>query len=357
MIKKCLLAATVALTAAPAFAQAVPIEVELEGLIQNWDNPSRTLTVMGTQVYVPPTTTMATPAATREESGVGLNPWWKGLNLPGRNRPGMMGGTAIVVGTWDAQAGRIVAQDIAAEPGENVILGAVTGSWCSTANCDGPVDFIRGNSAVGGGLGPAMLPIRDPRMPAGPVRDEAGFSLNLAGINMVGRPFAAEGYYGDIPVTVQTGTTGQTVQERAFHYFILDMATVTPELYLNKNVREVSALRTRCNVGDRFEARGHVHTTMNAAGQDNDAINANSGVISVQYRNANGQLVRVNGGAATPIAGAGAVGRFRVRFDTNFCPETYTIRWLPNANSPDSAAYASLTDIGIDRLREDDPED
>lgn len=349
MFKKCLLAASVALTAAPAFAQAVPTDVELEGLIQNWDNPSRTLTVMGMQVYVPPTTTMATPAATREESGVGLNPWWKGLNLPGRNRPGMMGGTAIVIGQWDAQAGRIVAEDIAAEPGENVILGTLTSSWCSATNCDGAVDYVRAHTAPGGGPGTAMIPIRDPRMPAGPVRDEAGFPLNLTGLNLAGQFFAAEGYYGDIPVTVQTGTTGQTVQERAFHYFIFDLATVTPQLYLNKSTREVSVLRTRCTLGDRFESIGYVHTTMNDGGVDNDPINPTSGVISIQYTNANGQLVRVNGGAPTALQGP--VGQFRVRFDTNFCPETYTVRWLPNANSVDSAAYASLTGIGMDRVR------
>ena len=50
-------------------------------------------------------------------------------------------------------------------------------------------------------------------------------------------------------------------------------------------------------------------------------------------------------------------GQFRIRFDTPFCPESYTLRWLPTANSADSAAYASLQNIGIDRLREDDPED
>jgi hypothetical protein len=57
------------------------------------------------------------------------------------------------------------------------------------------------------------------------------------------------------------------------------------------------------------------------------------------------------------MPGFGAIGQFRVRFDTPFCPETYSIRWLPTANSSNTLAYASLENIGIDRLREDDPED
>ncbi len=356
MIKYALMAAAAACVTAPAFAQAAPVEVELEGIFDNYTNATRTLTVMGMQVEVNEATFIHSPTTDRREQNMSYQMWFRGDTLAGRTRVGMLGGTAIVIGVWDPATNKIIANDVFTEPSENVALGVVTSSWCTSANCNAPGNYLRGNSTPDGAPGPAMIPITDRRMAAGDVLDEAGFRLNLAGVNMNGRAYAAEGYYGNKALPV-LNSTGNWVNEQAFHYFLFGMANVTPELYLNKNQREVSILRTRCNVGDRFESSGHIHTTMNASGVDNDTLNANSGVISVQYTNAAGQLVRVNGGAATAIAGAGAVGRFRVRFDTNFCPETYTVRWLPNANSPDSAAYASLTDIGIDRLREDEEDD
>lgn len=351
MFKYSLLALGVLMSGAPALAQAAPLDVELEGTIDSYVGATRTLSVMGMDVYVAPSATIHSPVTTQPDSGVSVTKWFRGETLPGRKRVGMIGGTAIVIGEWDPAAGRIVASDVFTEPSENVTLGVVTDSWCSNANCDGSVDFIRANSRVGGGPGPAMLPIRDPRLAANPVRDETGFALDLTGVNLNGLGFAAEGYYGDTPVTVQTGSTGSTVAEKAFHYFIFDLVNPAPQLFRNKNSREISALRTRCDVGDRFEARGHVHTTVNADGIDNDTINSTSGVIAVQFVNATTGQQIVQTGTATAVPGAAAVAQFRIRFDTPFCPETYTIRWLPNANASNNQAYATLSGIGLDRVR------
>lgn len=353
MLRNTLLAAAAALLAAPALAQ--PLEVELEGTITDYNATTSVLTLMGTQVYVPPTAVVFSPTTERTEINHTLNGWFRGFSFPGRTRAGMLGGTGIVIGTWDEATNRIIADEVFTEPAENVVLGSVTANWCTTPNCDGAGDYLRGNSSPTGGAGPAFLPLRDRRITAGPVRDETLFPLNLTGANLRGFGFGAEGYFGTSPVTVPT-TTGGTASEMAFHYFIWDLVVPAPQLYLNKDRRELSVLRTRCNVGDRFEVRGYNHTTVNAAGVDNDTLNANSGVISVQFTNAAGQLVRQNG-TATPIAGVGAVGQFRIRFDTNFCPETYTLRWLPAANSPNSQAYANLFSIPIDRLREDVEDD
>ena len=356
MLRSSILAAATILLAAPAFGQAAPLDIELEGVIETYDHATRTMVVMGNQVYIPDTAELHSPTTSRSDTSLTLNTWIRGLVFPGWRRTGFFDGTAIVIGTWDPVAGRIVASDITMEPSENVNLGVVTASFCTTPNCDGPGNYIRGNSRVGGSPGAAFLPLRDIRLFAGPVRDETLFPLNLTGVNLNGMAFAAEGYYGMLPVTVPN-STGGTVSEKAFHYFIWDLVNPMPHLFLNKDSREISVLRTRCNVGDRWEIRGYVHTTVNAAGVDNDSINSNSGVLSVQYRNPAGQLVRINGGAATTIPGSEAIGQFRIRLDTPFCPESYDIRWLPTAASPNTAAYASLTNVGIDRLREANPAD
>lgn len=353
MLRTTLLATAATLLCAPALAQ--PIGVELEGTINDFVNATSTLTVMGTQVYVPPTATLHSPTTERTDINHSLNGWFRGFALPGRTRPGMLGGTAIVLGYWDEAANRIVADDVFTEPAENVLIGAITSNWCTTPNCDGPGDYIRGNSAPGGGPGPAMTPITDRRMTAGPLTDEAGFAINVSGLNLRGRGFASHGYFGTAPVTVPT-TTGGTASENAFHYFELGLIEPAPELYVNKDQREISVIRTRCTVGDRFEVTGHVHTRVNAAGVRNDTLAPNSGVVVVQFVNGAGQQVR-QGAAAAPIVANSPIGKFRVRFDTNFCPETYTLRWLPATNSAVAQAYANLFSVPIDILRADANDD
>lgn len=351
MLKHILLAATAAILSAPAFAQAPA--VELEGVIQSWDNPTRTLEVMGMQVFVPDTAVIHSPAATRAATGLNLNQWFRGAAFPGRTPAGFMQGTAIVTGTWDAVAGRIVAEDIAVEPAENVALGVITASFCTTTNCDGPGDYIRGSSKVGGGAGPAMLPIADQRMAAGPVGDEGGFALSLAGVNLNGFEYVAEGYFGDIAVPTNSSTGA--LSERAFHYFNFDLAAPAPQLLVNKTIREVSVARADCRVGKDFEVRGFNHSRVSTTGAYADTVRPNAGVIQVQYT-LNGVAVRQSAASvaiaappAAPAAATSPIGRYRVRFDiAGACPENIVVRWLPAATSANTLAYASAPSFPVE---------
>lgn len=352
--------ATIAATcfAAPAFAQAAPVEIELEGEILSYNNVTRTLDIMGMKVEIPTTTRLSSPTNPRPVPGLTIHQWFNGVPFPGRALNGMIGGTGIVLGIWDAARNVLVASEVAAEPSENVIIGVVTGNWCSTANCDGATDYIRGNTNTAGAPGPAYLPIRDIRMPAGPVKDETGFALNLSGANLRGLAYASEGYYGDIPVTVQTGTSGQTVQERSFHYFIFDLIEPSPQFFLNKTAREISVLRTDCRTGERFEMTGHIHSRVNPNGTVNDTVRPNNGVVEVVYTQPNGTVVRRNT-TATVLAANSPIGRFRARFDApgGFCPTAVTVRWVPTANQVNpTTIYASMGNVPVE-VRTDDPAD
>lgn len=346
MFKYAILAASAALFAAPAFAQVVPADVELEGQVLSWNNTTRILNVMGMQVYVPTTATTQSPAATRVGSGLNWNQWFRGAIFPGRTQVGFMGGTAIVIGTFDAATNRIIADDVTIEPSENVSLGVITSSLCTTTRCDGPSDYLRGNTAPGGGPGPAMLRITDVRMPAGEIADEGGFALNLAGVDLAGVGYGAEGYYGN--VAVATNSAAGPVSERAFHYFKFDLLTPQPQLLQNKTIREVSIERAQCRVANDFEVRGSVHSRVNPNGTVNDTVRPNNGVVQVQYT-LNGVLNRANSAVAVPIGVNSPIGGYRVRFNlAGACPENIVVRWLPAANSVNTLAYASTPNFPVD---------
>lgn len=347
MIKHLLLAATAMVcTAAPALAQAVPADIELEGIVLSWDGNTRILDVMGNQVFVPATATTSSPAATRGETGLSFTQWFRGLQFPGRGQVGFMGGTAIVTGTYDFTTNRIVADDVVIEPGENVSLGVITSSFCTTVRCDGPGDYLRGNTSVTGDPGPAMLRLTDPRMPAGEIGDEGGFALSLAGVNLNGFGYVAEGYYGSnaVPTNSSTGP----VSQRAFHYFKLDLLTPHPELLQNKTIREAAIERAQCRVAKDFEVRGSIHSRVNPDGTINDTITPANGVVQVQYT-LNGVLNRANSAVATPIAAGSPIGGYRVRFNVaGACPSNVTVRWLPLVGSNNANAYASAVNFPVD---------
>lgn len=355
MFKYAVVASTALLFAAPAFAQAVPVVVELEGQLEAYDHPTRTMTVMGMQVEVLNTTAMHSPTATRQDTGLNNNQWFKGAKFAGRREAGFLGGTAIVIGVWDEVNQRIVAQDIFSEPAENVVLGVVTDHSCSTTNCDGPTDFIRGNSGVGGAPGLAMIPIQDSRIPAQTIKDEGGFELNLAGANLNGIPFAAEGYYADINMTVPNGANPPT-SEKPLNYFIWDVADLAPQLLLRRGTvaeggaREIAALRTDCRVGSQFEVRGNVHSLVTQSGILNDTVQPTTGVVEVQF-NQGGTLVRRSGTLTQLDVGSPYAG-FRIRFDTPVCPSTVNVRWLPAANAANATAFASQIGVPVE-IRED----
>jgi len=348
MIKHIFVAAAAASLCAPAFAQAAPIGVELEGVIEQYDNPTKTLVVMGMAVQITTATVLRTPTTTRAETGMGVDPFIRGQVLPGRERGGFMDGTAIVIGTWDETARRIIADEITMEPSENVALGVITAAWCTTQNCDATTDYIRGNTKRNGSPGPAMLPIRDPRLKAGTVGDESGFAINLTGLNLNGIPYAAEGYYATLPSTVPSGEGTSTVSEKAFHYFLFDLVGYFPQVLQNKTVREANAFRAQCRVGKDFEVRGHVHTRVSTAGAVSDTIQPTSGTVQVQYT-VNGVLQRFSA-AATAVDVGSPIGIYRVRFTPpgNTCPSTINVRWLPAANSANTAAYASVIDYPVE---------
>ena len=344
MLKHIIIAASAAFFAAPAFAQVV--DVELEGIIDNWENTTRTLTVMGMAVDVPASVTLESPAATRAETGLNQNLWFRGATLPGRTRAGFMGGTAIVTGTFDPAAGKILATDIVMEPGENVALGGITANRCTTINCDGAGDYIRGNTKPDGTPGPAMIPIQDIRMKAKPVGDEGGFALDFTNVNLTGLAYVTEGYYGTSPVSV--GSPGGAVSELAFHYFLFSLAAPAPQLLLNKTIREVGIERAQCRVAKDFEVRGNVHTRVNPNGTRNDTITPASGVVQVQYT-LNGVFNRANSAVAVVDAANPALGGYRVRFNVaGACPENIVVRWLPAANSANNLAYASTAPFAVD---------
>lgn len=348
MLKHFIMAAAAVVFSAPALAQAAPIAVELEGVIESYDHPTRTLTVMGMKVEITDTTVLQSPTTNRAATGLGINAWMKGNRFRGLARNGFLDGTAIVIGTWDEALRKIVATEVTMEPGENVNLSVITNNYCSTANCDAAGNYMRSATKADGSYGPAMVPIRDPRLAAGTINDESGFAISLAGVNLNGRPFAAEGYYGPVEVAVTNPNGPGTVLEKAFHYFLFDLVGYFPDLLITKNAREANAFRAQCRVGKDFEVRGHVHTTVSATGVGNDTIQSTSGVVQVQYT-VNNVLQRFSA-AATAVDVGSPVGIYRVRFTPpgNTCPETINVRWLPAANSLNTAAYASTLDYPVE---------
>ena len=302
MVRKTLFAAAsaVAITAvsATAAAQAAPILVELEGPIQDFrgygPNTPRVLTVMDIPVIVDQTTNLHTPTTTRADSSnpgnndrpYNLGQWYRGEKLQGRSDRGFIGGTAIVLGTFDPtyefiqtdtetgevetiiSGGAIIADDVFSEPAENVVLGQVTSANCTNSGCnqilnDGEdyfADYLIGNNGV------VMLPIQDSRLAAPDLLVDAfGFSLDLgADPNaIVGREFGAEGYYGDLNVRVDFDADDGVVDEvKALHYFLLTLTGADPALLANPDVAEIAVARAQCRDVDELEVRGGVHTAL-----------------------------------------------------------------------------------------------
>jgi len=214
--------------------------VEVEGPIDNFEangpGSDRILTVMGIPVIITGQTFLYSPTADRRSAddpvGIATNngnynlgQWYKGLKFPGRSERGFIGGTAIVLGTFDpnyeivgdpeGRIGAIIPDEVFSEPAENVVLGLITDSQCSGDSCDAAdiaadgitVDLYR--DWVQGNAGPYMVPVFDPRMPAGPLVDELGFELDLdPGDSLTGFEFGVEGYYGDTTTPIDLDGNG-----------------------------------------------------------------------------------------------------------------------------------------------------
>jgi hypothetical protein len=210
----------------PAYAQAL---LGVEGPIQRVLPLTNEMIVMGIRVRVPPGTPITTPTTTL----TGIRDLL-GAPLPGRTQAGFLGGTAIINGT--IVAGVPTAGDVFVEPSENVLIGTISANTCTNARCFGPGNFLDVNGA-------RLVPIRDPRMAAGPVTNEFGFAANLTGVNLVGRAAESEGYFA----------------RRRFHYFLL---SVTGAPLANPGVAEVSILRAQCRDdagGIQLDVLGNTH--------------------------------------------------------------------------------------------------
>ena len=311
--------------------------------------PVKVLTVMNMDVVVDGTTEAISPSADRRTAnpdtgrGLGWGKWFKGDPLPGRRQKGFLQGTAIVTGVWDPTGGpdglgAVIASEVFTEPAENVVLGVITSNQCSTPACNGAEDVIRGNN------GPALLAIADSRIPAGPVGDDGGFELDLTDADLVGVPFAVEGYYGNLAVDVPDSET----DELAIHYFALNLAGFFGDLLANQGP-EVSVLRAQCRVGDSMDIRGALHSAVNDDGTPVDPTGGLDGVIEVAFSAPNGGTVLRTTNEITPAAevGIGAFGEYRIRFDTPFCPETIDVTWRDFAGAPGERASAMAQPVDI----------
>ncbi|MHC1726147.1 MAG: hypothetical protein AB9866_09105 [Syntrophobacteraceae bacterium] len=219
--------------------QAAAQLAAIEGPIQDIIPDRRVMVVMGVTVHVPPGIPITSPTANLTELAGAGNPLelMLGANLPGRTVPGFMGGTAIINGTA-LPSGSMRATDIFVEPSENVLIGAVTASTCTNANC------ARGNDVLSI-LKTQVRPISDPRMQFSIVND-FGFSVDLTGANLVGTAAAAEGYF---------------VAPREFRYFLLE---ITGAPLRNPGIAEVSIQRAQCREdavnGIQLDVLGATHT-------------------------------------------------------------------------------------------------
>jgi len=330
-----------------ASAQAAPpIPTEIEGPIEDWDNVNRILRVAGIDVLVSGQTTIVSPTADRRTARDGLvlgfNGWFKGPFLPGRSQRGFIGGTAIAIGTWDPTGGPLgtgimVADDVFTEPAENVVLGVITSNLCSTPNCDGETDFIRGSN------GPVMLPIDDRRMPANDIRVDSGFALDLTSADLVGVPYGMEGYYGDRNVATPDGAN-----EKALHYFILDLTGPLDAFLANKDIHEVAVERANCRVGDELEIRGAVHSPLEPDGTPSDTVGSAKGVIQANFVLPNGNPVtRFSTDIVPDVApGPSATSTFQLQTNLPNCPTSVEVLWQPAIGSTEPFA-TTTTDVDV----------
>ncbi|WP_159717201.1 hypothetical protein [Geminicoccus flavidas] len=249
--------------ASPANAQVALPGVEIEGPISQITVPAQSpytdpstgrsiigeMKVMGATIRVLESALVHTPGASGVNAAAisllrglaGYKEDGSSWPLPGRgNKPGFIGGTAIVVG--ESINGVIYANDVFSDMFENVIVGEATGRVeVSGAN-------VRRMSING-------MPIvrsADTRIPAAPPIN--GFGLRIRPNSIVNGTLAsAEGYYGDDGVLY-------------YHALEADSAEL-----VNPDTTQVSILRASCRVRgggrDELEVRGGTVNPANASVQ------------------------------------------------------------------------------------------
>lgn len=216
------------LTAPPMLGQGV--DAELEGPITAIDTHGTgpaTISVMGVPIINPRHLLIDTPVTEISASDL------LGPPLPGRDQPGFLGGTGIILAR--TQDGITTAFDVFVEPAENVLIGRVT------ANENGHLSILDV---------PVEL-IEDWRM-LGVAKNEAGFLIDLTTVE-VGSFAVAEGYLG---------------LDSVFHAYIIEADGV-----ILGPINQTSITRAICRQYDRLQVRGGSTTPTSIVNIYNDETN------------------------------------------------------------------------------------
>lgn len=356
-------AAALAGICATANAQ-VQVPIEIEGPLTAYTattTTSGTLNVMNNTVRVDANTEFVSPTGSRSSiTRPNGNPlfnvtqWMRGETYNGRRRPGLLGGTVIVTGVFDTATNTILASEVFSDVAENVILGVVTESNCTSAQCDAAGDYIRGN----GPTGPVFIPNKDPRLTALPITDAGLFKLDLTKGPLVGTAaapttFGGEGYFSDDKI-FPVGSA--TPAEQALVYWAFELGENRPDLLATPGVPEISSLRIRCTEGSRIEVRGFVHAPVNAdgtpAGGAGMPVNGGQGRIRVTMTVNGVTQTFLDEDGAPPTADLPATyGVYRLRQDVTDCGTSANVYWdRPNGVG---TPWASVLNVPVDRLREE----
>jgi len=178
--------------APPAAIAGFEIEGPMSSIIDNGDGTG-TIVAMGIIIQVPAGTPIHTPVTSLTISQL-ADP----TPLPGRFSPGFIGGTTIALGV--IEDGVLIAEDIFAEPAENVALGIITNSSCTNSDCSNSGDFLEL-------MGSRVVRITDPRMFAEPPKNAFGFEIDLSQGNLTGALAGVEGYFGENPPANNVGAS------------------------------------------------------------------------------------------------------------------------------------------------------
>jgi hypothetical protein len=360
-------AAALAGVCATANAQGTVVPLEIEGPLSLYTATTTTsgeLTVMNSKVLVNSATEFVSPTGARSSilrpNGSPLfnvTQWMRGATYNGQVRPGLIGSTVIVTGEYDTATGLITASEVFSDISENVVLGVVTDANCTTAQCDGTNDYIRGNGATG----PVFIPNKDPRLTALPITDGGLFRLNLTrgapnalvGTAAAPTTFGGEGYFSQNKI-FPIGSP--TPQEQALVYWAFELGEARPDLIANPGIPEISSLRIRCTEGSRIEVRGFVHAPVNPdgspAGGAGMPTSGGVGRIRVVMTTDAGTTTYLDEDGAPPTADLPATyGVYRLRADVTDCGTSANVYWdRPNGVG---APWAQVLNVPVDRLREE----
>lgn len=272
----------------PAAIEGRIISVSEDGL------GGATLNVMGVDVNVPasvfssglattPTATITTPA--QLTTG----------NLPGRNEPGFIGGTAIINGT-STLANGFIADDLFVEAAENVVIGVIT----SVANSDGMYSCDMALEGV------PLVFSDDSRMPAGTPVNGTGFDIYPCSV-IPGNSAAVEGYFGEL--------------DGSLHIFVFESDDAD---IVATTSGTTTITRASCDRG-RIEVRG---SSTLAAG------------TAIVHDDDNGVLLGSTALQLDPVTGTGS---YRFRANVGGCPLNVRVEsWEDGAATASSFAVAPV---------------